>query len=100
MVLGRKICATGGIATTAPVAAPMTGRRAAQVVVGFRLRTPSPVPFACVAEARLAAPLALRGARPTGAQCPSVTLNRLADRYTAQRNGQGMSQLRQGTSVR
>jgi len=75
---------------TAPAAAQMTGRRAARAVAGFRSQTRSLAPCACVARAPSLMLSALGAAPPTGAQRPSALLDRLADRYTAQRNGQGM----------
>ena len=80
--------------------APTTALREAQEVGGFRYRTPSRVRCACVDAAASLALLALPAARLTGAPSLSATLSRLADRYTAQRNGQGMFQLQQGTGIR
>lgn len=89
----RKICAIGGTATAAPAPALMIGRRAALAVAEFRFLTRSQAPSVC--EARAASPvlLALRAVRLIGARRRSVTRNLPADRYTAQRNGQGMFQL-------
>ena len=78
----------------------MIGRRAARVVVEFRFRTRSQAPSACVARAASPVLLALRAVRLIGARRRSVTRNLPADRYTPQRNGQGMFQLQQGTRIR
>jgi hypothetical protein len=100
VVPARKISATGGIATAVLVAAPMAGRQAARVVVEFLYRTRSKAPSVCVARVLLAVLLALRAVRRIVLQRLSVTRNLRADRYTPQRNGQGMFQLQQGTGIR
>ena len=74
----------------ARLTAPTKGREGA----GSRSPMQSQVPRVFGALGRLPRRPALGAALRISGHSPSVTLNRAADRYTAGRNGQGMSQLR------